>query len=70
MYAYRIETSVEADGSLTLNKLPFKPGKEVEVIILERTASPKNKSYSLRGQAIQYDHPTEAVAEGDWDVKQ
>ncbi len=66
MYAYRIETLVDKDSSLTLEKLPFKPGKEVEVIILERSNRLQNKSYPLRGKPIQYDNPTEPVAQNEW----
>ncbi len=70
MYAYRIETSVDKDSSLTLEKLPFKPGKEVEVIILERSNRLQNKSYPLRGKPIQYDNPTEPVAQNEWETTQ
>ncbi len=66
MYVYRIETLVDKDSSLTLEKLPFKPGKEVEVIILERSYRLQNKNYSLRGKPAQYDNPTEPVAQNEW----
>ncbi len=45
MYAYHIETSVSKDGSLNLKKLLFKPGKQIEVIMLERESKPKNNDY-------------------------
>lgn len=70
MYAYRVETSVDKDSSLTLERLPFKPGKEVEVIIIERNHGLQNKNYSLRGKPIRYDNPTEPVAQNDWKVNQ
>lgn len=70
MYVYRIETSVGKDSSLTLERLPFKPGKEIEVIIIERNNRLQNKSYSLRGKPIRYDNPTEPVAQNDWEVIQ
>lgn len=36
MNAHRIETVVEANGTLVLKELPFQEGKAVEVIVLER----------------------------------
>lgn len=35
MEAVRIETTLQADGVLTLSGLPFEAGKQVEVIVLE-----------------------------------
>jgi hypothetical protein len=69
MKPHRVETTLEQDGTLTLNELPFNAGDAVEVIILAR--SPKQngqESYPLRGQPIYYDEPTEPVAEADWDA--
>jgi len=34
MQAYRVETTVEPDGSLTVRDLPFVKGEKVEVIVL------------------------------------
>ncbi len=34
MQAYRVETTVELDGSLTVHDLPFLKGEKVEVIVL------------------------------------
>jgi hypothetical protein len=71
MNAHRVEATINQDGTLTINGLPFHAGDEVEVIILER--SPKSSgdnSYPLRGQPIQYDAPTESVAESEWGALQ
>lgn len=69
MNAHRVETTIDQDGSLTLNGLPFQAGDEVEVIILERPPKPNgNNPYPLRGQPVQYDAPTEPVAENEWDA--
>jgi hypothetical protein len=39
MNAYKIETILSEDGTLTLKGLPFHAGDAVEVIILERSPS-------------------------------
>jgi hypothetical protein len=71
MQAYRIETTVKEDGSLTLEEVPFRAGEEVEVIVLARGRSlPQGDRYPLRGKPLQYDDPTEPVAESDWDALQ
>ncbi len=71
MNAHRVETIVNQDGTLTLNGLPFQAGDEVEVIILARQLKPSGKNpYPLRGQHLQYDSPTEPVAENEWGVLQ
>jgi hypothetical protein len=73
MNAHRIEATISPDGTLVLKDVPFQPGDLVEVIILERippVASGSETQYPLRGQPIQYDAPTEPVAEAEWGVLQ
>jgi hypothetical protein len=71
MNAHRIETTINQDGTLTLNGLPFQAGDEVEVIILERPPKPNGDNpYPLRGQPMKYDAPTEPVAENEWGALQ
>ena len=71
MNAHRVETTINQDGTLTLKDIPFQAGDEVEVIILERPAKPSgDNSYPLRGQPVQYDAPTEPVAENEWSTLQ
>lgn len=44
MEAIRLETTVQANGVVTLSGLPFEVGKQVEVIVLEansQAATPK-----------------------------
>jgi hypothetical protein len=67
MHVHRVETTINQDGTLTLEGIPFQAGDEVEVIILERPPkSSGDNPYPLRGQPMQYDAPTEPVAENDW----
>jgi hypothetical protein len=69
MKAYRIETTVSEDKSLLLKEVPFRAGDMVEVIVLSAPERRQAESpYPLRGTPIQYDDPTEPVAESDWDV--
>ena len=71
MQAYRIETTLQEDGTLTLQHLPFQAGEPIEIIILTRTpeAHPSSR-YPLRGISVQYIDPTEPVAPDDWGAVQ
>lgn len=69
MNSHRVETTINQDGTLTLKDIPFRAGDAVEVIILERTPkSGGDNPYPLRGRPVQYDAPTEPVAETDWNA--
>ena len=65
MQAYRVETVVEPDGSLTVHDLPFVKGEKVEVIILSnsitRAQQTSGASHPLRGLPIVYQDPFEPV---------
>lgn len=63
--AHRTEVVLSEDGKLVLDRLPFRAGQVVEVIVL--TASPMP---SLRGSVLRYDEPTVPVAESDWSALQ
>jgi hypothetical protein len=65
--AYRLETTVPPNGTLTLERLPFPAGQAVQVIVLPLPAkSDSGNPYPLRGLPVRLEHPTEPVAEGDW----
>ena len=67
MQTYRIETTVAPNRELTIRGIPFSPGEEVEVIILNhRRQTKKRRRYSLRGKPVQYTRPFDSVAEDDW----
>jgi hypothetical protein len=70
-HAYRIHSQVSSDGTLTIENLPFRPGEDVEVIVLaeERRAEGESR-YPLRGSVLKYDNPMDPVAESDWDALQ
>jgi hypothetical protein len=69
MVAHRIEATINQNKTLTLENLPFHSGEQVEVIILSRPRRESGQDrYPLRGTKIQYTHPTEPVAQDDWEV--
>ena len=48
--AHRVETTLEQDGKLTLEHLPFRAGQAVEVIVLPHSGgAPPEAIYPLRG---------------------
>lgn len=68
MQAYRIETTLPKNGTVTLHQLPFQAGESLEIIVLAR--SPQTTApncYPLRGTPVEYLEPTEPVAQDDWD---
>ena len=68
MQAYRVEIEVQQNGTLTVQNLPLRAGEAVEVIILVRPPTNQTSRYPLRGLPVQYDQPTEPVAEQDWEA--
>ena len=72
MEAVRIETVVEANGTVTIDNLPFSTGEKVEIIVLANTtakAAEKQES-PLKGlRAIYLQDPFEpACPAEDWEV--
>jgi hypothetical protein len=69
MQAFRVNTTIQEDGILTVSHLPLQAGEVVEVIILVQpaTAWPQD-CYPLRGTPMTYIDPTEPVAEADWEA--
>lgn len=67
--AHRIEVVLTEDGKLSLERLPFRAGQTVEVIVLP-AQSPRPAVLSVRGSVVRYDRPTDSVAEADWDALQ
>jgi hypothetical protein len=74
MQAFRVETTVSHDGSLTVRDLPFLQGEKVEVIVLPSSAKEvqlieETDLHPLRGLPVIYHDPFEPAApESDWDV--
>lgn len=70
MEVYRLETKVSGDGTLNLEKLPFKAGDEVEVIIRARRHAQNGKRYPLRGKPVRYIEPFKSVDKDQWEALQ
>ena len=68
MNAVRIETTVDEHGEVHLTKLPFPVGEPVEVIVIRKPVRQQGNGFPLRGVPIEYDRPTDPVAEEDWDA--
>lgn len=67
--AYRVHRQIQADGTLKLKNLPFRPGEEVEVIVrAEERQILDSRRYPLRGKPLVYNDPTEPVGESDWET--
>ena len=67
--AHRVELVLTEDGKLSLDRLPFRAGQAVEVIVLPVPAA-RPVATSIRGAVVRYDRPTEPVADADWGVLQ
>jgi len=69
MEAYAYKMTVGKKGELTLKDLPLDVGEKVEIIIIPRSkASQDKKRYPFWGKPIAYVHPTDPVADTDWEV--
>ena len=70
MQAYRVETTLEQDGMLTLSNLPLRAGEAVEVIISVQPSclALDRQRYPLRGMPVHYVDPTEPVAQTEWEA--
>ena len=66
---HRVEAVLTEDGKLSLDRLPFRAGQTVEVIV-ESVPTPIPVGFTLVDSVVRYDNPTEPVAEADWGVLQ
>lgn len=69
--AHRTEVVLTEDGKLSLDRLPFRAGQALEVIVRPVPApAMAPDTHPLRGSVVRYDRPTDPVAESDWGVLQ
>lgn len=70
MEAYRIETTISKDGSISVKGLPFSEGDKVEIVVRKhkREQAKSQEKYPLHGLQIRYSKPFDGVAENDWSV--
>jgi len=64
----QIEATLERDGTLTLQGLPFHAGEVVQITIRTKaeTVVPERR-LRLRGTPVSYREPFESVAVDDWE---
>ena len=70
MEAYRVETTLTEDGTVTVTPLPFKAGQRVEVIVLPVAPAPSGRGHKrLRGMVERYEDPFKpAAAPDEWEA--
>ncbi len=67
--AHRIEAVLSEDGKLSLDRLPFRAGQAVEVIVLPSAHPPAPAGdHPLKGSVLRYDDPTDPIAVDDWEA--
>ena len=71
--AHRARAVVQSDGKLTVSDLPFKPGENVEVIVIGSTSPAgsigREVQERLRGTVVKDEHLFDAaVPAEDWDA--
>jgi hypothetical protein len=67
MGEHRIEATLERDGELTLEGLPFHAGEHVEIRIVPMP-DVTDRRRALRGKPVALVDPFAPVAEADWDA--
>ncbi len=66
----RIEATVQQNGRVILNDLPFEEGKQVEIIVLDTDSSSTiGQTNPLKDSVLRYDDPFgPACPIEDWEV--
>jgi hypothetical protein len=71
MEGHRIEATLEHDGTLTLEHLPFHAGDTVQITIVGKDESPTSvERRKLRGMPVTLVDPFSPVAEHEWESTQ
>jgi hypothetical protein len=70
MSAITVTATVRPDGSLVVEKLPFPPGQQVEVVVRAPAEDPtEGGKYPLRGTPGYYIDPFEPACDpDDWEA--
>lgn len=69
MDAFKLETTLESDGTLILNQLPFHAGDRVAIVIVPAQPDRNSKDrYPLRGSVVSFDLPTAPVDDDAWEA--
>ena len=71
MNAHRMSATLQKDGMIVLQNLPFHKGDSVEIIVLKNpstAATATSKRYPLRGRPYKYIRPTDPVDKDEWEA--
>jgi len=69
METYKVEATVEEDGSISIKGLPLQAGEKVKVAISRlKQKVIKDSKHPLWGKPFQLIDPFRPVAEDDWQV--
>ncbi len=71
MEAIHVETTVQTNGRVIVENLPFDEGDTVEITVREKERTPGEKTnpYPLRGAAYRYDDPFSPIVPlQDWEA--
>lgn len=66
MQAHRAQATVGADGRVVVDRVPFRAGERVEVIVLPAAHESSGVS-ELRGSVEKYERPFDPV-DDEWDA--
>ena len=69
MQAIKLDIKIKNTGNLLIDKLPFKSGDEIEILLWKKKIRNRKKVYPLKDKPL-YLNPTAPVAESDWEVNQ
>ena len=66
----RVQATVGAHGSVTLDQLPYEPGQRVDVTIspISSQVADQPRRDSLSGLKVEYEQPFESVAADEWEA--
>jgi FtsP/CotA-like multicopper oxidase with cupredoxin domain len=69
MSVHVTETTVDPQGRVVLDHLPFHPGERVDVVVRSHDDATQT-AVELRGSVLRYEKPFDPVAEEDWEPRQ
>lgn len=68
MSTFHTRAAVKPGHRLEIADVPFAEGEEVEVLVVHHPQETVENGHPLRDTPVRYEHPTDPVAEADWDT--
>jgi hypothetical protein len=69
MSEFKTQAVVGANGSITVQGLPFPAGEPVEVTVTPTPPTASPGVAPLAGSVLRYDDPTEPIAADEWEAE-